>query len=262
MPSPFPGMDPYLERHWRDVHSDLVAVTRRTLNEHLPADLVARIEERVVIDDTSADRQRTVFPDVRVYEDPNVPVATAPPSGAESAVAQPIVLELEVEEHTETFIQIVEVDGGRLVTVVEFLSPTNKLPGRDRDDYERKRDELWRAGVNVLEIDLLRLGAWRDLIRPLVAPVHAETEYRVVGWRAHPRRRVELYPIGIRHRLPRIPVPLREGDPDTILDLQVALDEVYRGGRYDRTDYGRACEPPLGAALSAWATGLLQAPGT
>ncbi|HYE21637.1 MAG TPA: DUF4058 family protein [Tepidisphaeraceae bacterium] len=257
MPSPFPGMDPYLERHWRDVHSDLVAVTRRTLNEHLPADLVARMEERVVIDDTSADRQRAIFPDVRVYEDPNGPAGSGPAPGGEPGVARPIVLELEVEEHTETFIQIVEANGGRLVTVVEYLSPTNKLPGRDRDDFKRKRDELWRAGVNVVEIDLLRVGAWRDLLRPFVAPRHAESEYRVVGWRVHPRRRVELYPLGIRDRLPRIPVPLREGDPDTVLDLQAAVDEVYRGGRYDRTDYRRPCEPPLGAELSDWANGLL-----
>ena len=85
------------------------------------------------------------------------------------SVAEPIVLELETEEHTEAYITILDAEGGELVTVVEFLSPTNKLAGPGREEYCRKRDDLAKARVNLVEIDLIRQGSWRELLRPLVA---------------------------------------------------------------------------------------------
>jgi hypothetical protein len=36
MPSPFPGMDPYLEAYWGDAHVGLIAYARDQLNQHLP----------------------------------------------------------------------------------------------------------------------------------------------------------------------------------------------------------------------------------
>ena len=44
MQSPLPGMDPYLEQHWGDVHHNLVTFAQGLLNEHLPRDLgIARL---------------------------------------------------------------------------------------------------------------------------------------------------------------------------------------------------------------------------
>src|SRR5437588_274558 len=117
--SPFPGMDPYLERQWRDVHADVMALTRTALNQTLPDDLVARMEERVVIDHVGYDRPRAIFPDVRVFEDPSS--ANAGSTASSTAVAAPIVLTLETEEHTETYVTILDRDGGQLVTVIECL---------------------------------------------------------------------------------------------------------------------------------------------
>jgi len=54
MPSPFPGMDPYLERQWRDVHGSLVIYARDALNEQLGGELVARCDERLVIGQSDA----------------------------------------------------------------------------------------------------------------------------------------------------------------------------------------------------------------
>jgi hypothetical protein len=48
MQSPFPGMDPYLEPHWGDVHHNLITFAQGLLNEHLPRDLQARAQERLV----------------------------------------------------------------------------------------------------------------------------------------------------------------------------------------------------------------------
>jgi hypothetical protein len=253
-------MDPYLERHWRDVHADLIALSRTALNSALPNDLVARMEERVVIDHVNYGRPRAIYRDVRVYEDRGgAQPSTAPQAAA--VMAEPIVLELETEEHTETYVQILDADGGELITVIEFLSPTNKLPGRGRDEYRRKRDELTGSKVNVVEVDLMRAGTWRELLRPVVAPGDVQTAYRVITRRFHPMERIELYPISIRQPLPIIPIPLRDRDRDVPLALQGLIEQAYRNGRYDHTDYSQSCDPPLDEEDAAWADGLLREAG-
>jgi hypothetical protein len=261
MPSPFPGMDPYLEQHWRDVHSRLVTLTSTALNSVLPQELVARVEERVVVDSVEYARPRAIFPDVRVYEDPGAEAAKSGAGVASSAVAEPIVLELEAEEHTETYVTILDASGGEVISAIEFLSPSNKLPGDSRDEYRRKRDELVAARVNFIEIDLVRQGRWHELLLPLVAPARVQTAYRVVIRRIHPRRRAELYPMSLRSPLPRIPIPLRENDADAVLDLNGLVSRAYEEGRYDHTDYTRDCQPSLDAEDAAWADGLLKAAG-
>ena len=47
MPSPFPGMDPYLEdpAHWRGVHAVLIVGCYEALNATLPEGFVARIAQ-------------------------------------------------------------------------------------------------------------------------------------------------------------------------------------------------------------------------
>src|SRR5207244_3370983 len=67
MKSPFPGMDPYLEAHWLDVHTRLVAYSADALNEKLPEELIARSEERVAVE-ADARAEGWIHPDVRVLE--------------------------------------------------------------------------------------------------------------------------------------------------------------------------------------------------
>lgn len=246
--SPFPGMDPYLESHWRDVHADLIALSRTALNLTLPGDLVARMEERVVIDRVD-------------YASPPSTATQSVSDAGKSAIAEPIVLEFDTEEHTETFVTILDADGGELVTVIEFLSPTNKRQGEGRDEFRRKRNELIESKVNFVEVDLVREGSWRELLRPVVAPARVQTAYRATIRRFHPVRRVELYPISICHPLPTIPIPLRDNDADVPLGLQELVDQAYRNGRYDHTDYTTSCEPPLDEEDAAWADELLRNAG-
>jgi hypothetical protein len=255
MKSPFPGKDPRHERNWRDIHTKLETYSADALNASLPGDLIARQEERVVVD--SAEFRRAIYPDVRVYEDP----AQSGGGAASAVVAEPIVLLLETEEHVETFVTILDENGGELVTVIEFLSPTNKLAGDGRNEYRKKRSELSKAKVNMVEVDLIRQGSWRELLAPLVAPARAESEYRVISRRARGKARAELFPISLRARLPIIPIPLREGDVDVPLDLQKLVDQVYANGRYDRTRYTLELDPLLGAEDAAWADELLRAAG-
>src|SRR5688572_27724957 len=165
MPSPFPGMDPYLEANWRDVHSSLVIGARDALNTTLPDDLIARVEERVAIE-TDEELRRLV----------------AAPAAA--TVATPVLLRAQVEPLTERYVIVVDANAESLVTVIEFLSPTNKRRGEGMRDYRAKRGQLLDAGVSVVEVDLVRQGDWAGLLMPYVAHPAHHTPYRVTAWRA------------------------------------------------------------------------------
>ena len=112
MASPFPGMDPYLEQFWRDVHASLIIYARDQLQGNLPSDLRARVEERVVVE-PGVGEDRSVYPDIRVVErgrGRSAAVAT----DVDIAVLEPVTLRLENEPMTETFIEIIDVGSGRL----------------------------------------------------------------------------------------------------------------------------------------------------
>lgn len=254
MKSPFPGMDPYLERHWLDVHTALIGEVRRALNRVLPADLVARAEERVAIE-SDEDRLRRIGPDVRVFS----PSTADPEEGAEGGVVieAPYKLVVELDPIIERSIRIID-EGGELVTVVEILSPTDKRsPGLEA--YRDRRTELLGAGVHVVEIDLVRAGDWRAVMRPEVAPAEAYATYRVTVRTSGRRPGGYLFPIPLRQPLPETPVPLRPGDPSVRVSLQPLLDAVYEDGRYDRTiDYSRPPDPALEPDDATWAAELLR----
>jgi hypothetical protein len=130
MPSPFPGMDPYLEAHWRDVQARLVIYACDALQGVLPGSLRARVEESVLLETPHGIGDHPLFPDVRVVEykpEPQRGLETRP--GAGTAVAEPLLVEAEPERVTETFLEIIDRESGnRVVTVIEFLSPSNKSP--------------------------------------------------------------------------------------------------------------------------------------
>src|SRR5688500_1583674 len=117
MKSPFPGMDPYLEPHWLDVHTKLVAYTADDLNARLPDDLVASTEERVAVESDRGE-ERTIGPDVRIFEPPAATTAVAESPPAAGAVAAPYRLLAQVEPITERFIRVIEAGTERLVTVI------------------------------------------------------------------------------------------------------------------------------------------------
>jgi len=49
--SPFPGMDPYMESRWADIHARLIVYASNQLNSQLPGDLSARIEETLTVEE-------------------------------------------------------------------------------------------------------------------------------------------------------------------------------------------------------------------
>lgn len=258
MKSPFPGMDPYLESHWPDVHSRLVHGAANALQRQLAGPLRARIGERLVVEE-EGNPVRSVYPDVRVFEK-GPPGQAVIPSAA--AVAEPLIVRLADEEVRQTFVQIMDMSsGGRLVTVIEFLSPSNKLPGDGRRKYERKQGEVREADVNLVEIDLTR-GGQRELLCPMTSlPPAFQTTYLTCVYRGFGHSQCELYRMPLTERLPAIRVPLRREDPDIVLEIQALVDQAYAEGRYDDLDYARPCVPPLEGPDAGWADDLLKSAG-
>jgi hypothetical protein len=143
-----------------------------------------------------------------------------------------------------------------VVSVIEFLSPTNKLPGQGRREYRRKQRECRRGGVNLVEIDLTRRGRRRLLVSEDELPADHRSPYLASVWRLTRPSLHEVYAIWLQQALPNISIPLRPDDPDVHLDLQPLIETVYATGRYD-IDYSAELDPPLDSGDQAWAAELL-----
>ena len=263
MPSPFPGMDPYLEgAQSMSVHTALSVEIARELAPRLPARYVSRTNERFVMtlpDDegvgiTTAD----MYPDAFVVQTAGAPAGV---SGAPTAVAPaPLsVATVMPEAVRHVTVEIRDAARRRLVTAIEVLSPVNKR-GDGRKEYRRKRQRLLLGTAHLLEIDLLRAGRRVPMQRPL-----PEYPYFVFLSRAEKRPSTDVWPVRLEDALPTVPVPLLPGDEDVPLDLQEALSTVYDTFRYALTiDYARPPEVPLRPEEAAWANQRLggRTPGT
>ncbi len=229
MTSPFPGMDPYIERPaiWPDFHDGLIAAIRGVMQPLLRPKFAALTQDRLYL----VQSQRPIFPDVAVVESrlPN----WRSDSGAVAVLEAdaPAVFELDDEEIREPYIEIVEASGGRVVTAIEVVSPANKDRDEGRDAYEQKREEYWDAGTNLVEIDLLRSGPAIVKVAKYKLDRLRPWDYIVAVSRRRPGRQ-EVYAFPLEHRLPRISVPLLKGDPDVVLDLQVAFGRCWEEGPY------------------------------
>ena len=273
MKSLFPGMDPFLERHWGDVHQAVVTYIRDWLQSRLPGDLRARMQEWVYIEIPDV-RRGEYDPDVRVIERPlrspasSSATAVAEPQTAtelddgEFVPAEPILIHLDIEPVTESYVEIIDVKSGhRVVTAIEVLSPTNKRPAEGQRLYLKQRDDLKLAGVNTVEIDLLRGGERVLMVSQELVPPSARTAYQVCIWRATQPDTFAVYRVPLRERLPVISIPLRPADREVPLALQSVLDQCYRNGGYDDIDYRGEPEPPLSPDDASWADALLREQG-
>ena len=224
----------------------------------MPAGLRARIEQRVFLE-SDEDKIREIIPDVSVVEHPRVPGARAGAT-AGAAVAEPVLIHLGVEEVKEGYLEIVDVrSGNRVITVIEFLSPANKVPGEGQVKYLTKQSEVIEAGASLVEVDLTRTGRRVFSVPPGLIPATLRTTYAVCVRRGWKHWIGELYRAPLRERLPVIPIPLRQTDADVPLDLQALIDLCYEHGRYDDTDYRAEPQPPLDPADAEWADQLLRA---
>ncbi len=261
MPSPFPGMDPYLENPvlWPGLHLGLIADLQSALNRLIRPKYLARVEERVYVSDENDPGRSVLVPDLRVISAESSDWMHRPQGVAGSAAGTVVPLEVTTfieEDIHEARIEVLDSENRGVVTVIEILSPTNKVQGsRGQESYLKKRSEVMHSSSHLVEIDLLRAGA-RIFVRERL-PAH---DYLVHVSRAKSehRRKGTVWPIPLIMRLPVIPIPLREGDPDAQVDLQLILETSYDRGAYDADlDYSRDPVPPLTIEQSAWAKTLI-----
>jgi hypothetical protein len=243
MNSPFPGMNPYLEnpRFFHDFHQRLVIHLSDEIAAHLTDGYFARLDRPTFLGQ----------PDVVVLEADEARRMSA--HGA-ALLEPPLELELippALEEERNAFIEIRSQDDEELITVIEVLSPANKRPGTDRDQYEYKRQHLLGSKVNLVEIDLLRRGR-RLAVRGLPA-----CDYCIYVSQAERRPLVAVWPFQITDPFPPLFVPLRSGDAPLKIDLGTLFQHVFKRASYARNIYKKPLDPPLNEELTAWANQLV-----
>lgn len=263
--NPFPGMNPWLEAHWGDVHTRLTTYACDQLQPRLPSGLRARIEEYVAVEsEDEPEWARSRFsPDVRVIERPEAADEAGGVATAVSVAAEPLVVRRQIEPETLRYIQIVDANSGhRIVTSIEFLSLANKSNPEGREQYRAKQRQMIQGHVNLVEIDLLRAGSWVLAVQRSLVPKAYREPYRICVVRASRRNVAELYRTSLREPLPTIRIPLRRRDEDVLLELQSLIDAAYASGRYaDDIDYKQEPRPPLSETDAAWADQWLRQQG-
>ncbi len=235
MAGPFPGMDPYIEWQgaWPDFHNRLIAEICNELGVSLPGSYVARVDERIEVATTASAPPSSFRPDVLIgrFEgekaNPGAASVVAPTAVLEPRLAE--ILDRDPEELRITWVEIRALPELELVTAIEVLSPINKS-WQGRHAYLEKRDSLHASKVNLVEIDLLLGGA----PLPMKQRIEPGGYYAIVA-RAARLPVAEVYWWTVREPLPRLPIPLREPDPDIPIDLAALVSRVYELGRYART---------------------------
>jgi len=256
MKCPFPGMDPWLEhpRLFPDVHNALVADLRKVLAPVLRPRYFVHLEERAY---QAAPDALEVIPDLTVAHLPGESTAGSNTASAPAATTVEVPVPVEVRE---TYLEVRVAATQQVVTVVELLSPSNKLAsGRGRERYERKREEVLGTRTHLVEVDLLRSG------QPMPVRRGADPsagDYRLLVCRGDHRPRGELFLFSVRDPIPTFRLPLLEPDDEPEVDLGQVLRELYDVVGYELVlDYAADPVPRLSSDDAAWAADLLRTAG-
>jgi hypothetical protein len=218
---PFPGrIDPWAEagRYFRPIHNEIISAMLAFVREPLlRMGYVAGRENSLQI---SEGRE----PDLYVLRQ------DAPPErftrwnyalAAAESLAEPGLIPPDDAEWQALAIR--SADGGDLVTVVEIVSPTNKVSAGEIAAYQERRTRLYlESGVQVVEIDLTR--SVKRLAHNSLTQRHP---YHVAVYL--PGDAVRVVTIDLGAALPRIALPLR-GEV-----IPLALMDAYQHGYRQNT---------------------------
>ncbi|AMV30127.1 hypothetical protein VT84_37385 [Gemmata sp. SH-PL17] len=224
MPSPFPGMDPYLEtpKLWPAFQHQLLACLYQIL---LPG-LVDRYRARV---------------------------------GTRTYVSEmPLFTSIIREQFAEEYIEIRNRTDGKLVTLLEVVGPANKTTPAGRQAYLDARQQAVAQRAGIVEIDLIMQG------KPMLTYSRdglPEYDYAVTVTRSNAPDRYEIYTSTLQKKLPKFKLPLAADDRDALLDLQAAFARAYDLGTFgSQIDYKNAPPPdvPFTDAHRTWSDELLK----
>jgi hypothetical protein len=265
MPSPFPGMDPFLEAtsEFGCLHDGMIVYILESMQSRLPEGYFAKIGQRIWIDTS----QRLVEPDVRVERSGRKIGKGVIASAAVASLAKPIVVTVPHDESIEKYVNVYKKkrDKKRLVCSIEILSLTNKTPGKKgRKLYRRKQHEILERKIHLVEIDLLRAGQHTTAVAlDWAKDKTGDFDYHVCVRRFNRFEKFDVYPILLAQCLPTIAIPLLPADGDIDLDLQAIFQRAYDAGPYRRAlDYrNEKVEPPLTTEQEEWMRGVLREAG-
>jgi hypothetical protein len=243
-------MDPYLEHPtlWPDVHNSLIAALRDDLSPRLAPRYYVGLQNRTY-SVKAGDLELVGFPDDSIAAQQPLASPSPLPLAALDVVEVQVPVRAEVSEF---FLEVHLVNPKQLVTIIEVLSPTNKI-GKGRDEYEAKREQIFESRTNLVEIDLLRAGDPLPVSKPIAS------DYRLLVSRGSRRPYAQLYPFSVRQPIPTFELPLLPGDNEALVDLNALWHTLYTHARFDLLlDYGRPPVPPLPEADADWAWNVIQ----
>jgi hypothetical protein len=264
MPSPFPGMNPYLEHPslWPEIHNRLIVAISDSLVPQLVPQYIVAIEHRIyqILNEESL---LIGMPDLLVKKrnyssqipdsETNSGVAVMAQAATPQLVRMPMPMETK-----EAYLEVRDTSTGEVITVIELLSPKNKRKGPGRQAYEDKRYQILSSRTNLVEIDLLRSG------EPLLTFGGEDivSDYRLIVSRGWQRPVGELYAFNLEDNMPIFPLPLRREEPEILVNLQELLGIVYeRAGLDYRIDYQQEVVPSLSELQASWVEDLLREKG-
>lgn len=228
MPSPFPGMDPFLEgQAWKGFHSSFLIALRDVLVVRLRPRSIVEVEDSVYVvygEEVLAAR----FPDVTLSRSPTSLESMTAGMSANEASATSVLLTLPAPlKFRQLHLVIRRAEEQDVTTIIELLSPWNKT-GAGRDEYLTKRREILESRKNLVEIDLLRGGIRLPTKERLPAG-----DFFVTVFRRRQRPRVEVFPWTLREPMPSIPIPLSDGEDEAVVSLQQTFAALYDRAGYD-----------------------------
>ncbi|HWE01337.1 MAG TPA: DUF4058 family protein [Tepidisphaeraceae bacterium] len=249
MPSPFPGMNPYLEQEavWQDFHQSFILMARAQLVPQVNAGYVVKAEEHIFIHELDADQRRPWGRPALALSGSDRDRGDQTVGSGSTAIAPAYVQipspNIDLEHHSVLTVR--DRQNLELITVIELLSPSNKA-GADRAQYIDKRQRYLMTGINRVELDLLRGG--------MRLPFHglAQCDSYALVARREEQPNGGIWPISIRQRLPVVPIPLRPPDGDAQLDLQDVLNRVYDDAGYENYIYRTLPQPPSSGENADW----------
>lgn len=258
MPSPFPGMDPFLESPdvWPDFHRSFLVYLRGIVQPQLPGHYYAALELREYLELG----KKVIVPDLKVSKR----------NGGGTAVkalrrTEPVIITAIEEEQREAYVNIYRKvsDERELVTSIELLSPSNKSPGsQGRKLFEKKQRKLLQAGVNLVEFDFLRGGKHATRVPEQMLWMSAQAfDYHVCITRGEEPGTYRTYPFTLDTPLPAIDIPLATGHADVLADLQVVMNRTVEEVDYERQgvyDHPSPPNPLLSPPRLAWIDQLLR----
>lgn len=246
MPSPFPGMDPFLEsQEWEDFHTRLMTALSDCLSPSIEPKYLVRVERRVYLESVGGEPETMRRADIAIVTVDKHPGDSGSALGVLTRESASMTAECELPmpiERQETYLVIRERETMKVITVIELLSPSNKRSkGDGRHEYMMKRQEILSSPTHLVELDLLRGG----MRLPVIGTLPPGDFYCVIS-RAKRRPKCEVYAWTLADKLPVIPIPLQHGDPDATVPLQEVFDLVYQRARYDLSvKYTAPLDPPL-----------------